>query len=190
MIKRTALALTLGLALAFAGDPIAFVQSKDNEVQSLVKADPKISPATEAKLKTSLLSLFDAKEVAKQCLGKEKTLWDKNTKLQERYSTALTNIIVRQNISILRRNGAIATTYSSTKKVASNPKAIEVIGYTMVKNQKKAVSYILVPVGNDWKAVDIKVGATSTYGFLVQELLKKNKGDFELLIKDLEARAK
>lgn len=190
MFKRTLLALSLATALSFAADPIAFVQSKDNEVQALVKADPKISAATEAKLRNSLLSLFDSKEVAKQCLGKDKALWDKNAGLQSRYSQALANIIVRQNISVLRRSGPVSTQYTSTKKIANIAGGIEVVGFTMVKNQKKPVSYILIPVGKDWKAVDLKVGNTSTYGFLVQELLKKNKGNFEALVKDLESKAK
>lgn len=190
MLKRTFLAISLFAALSFAADPIAFVQSKDQEVQALVKADPKISAATENKLRASLLSLFDSKEVAKQCLGKDKALWDKNAKLQGRYSAALANIIVRQNISVLRRTGPVSTNYTSTKKYPAIAGAIEVVGFTMVKNQKKPMSYIMIPVGKDWKAVDLKVGNTSTYGFLIQELLKKNKGNFELLVKDLEAKAK
>lgn len=189
-MQKTLLSLALACGIAFAGDATQFIQSKDGQIQALVKADPKITPATEAKVRETLLSLFDAKLVAQQSLGAQKKLWAANPALQERYAKALSDLIVRQNISVLRRNGTISSTFSPAKPSKAAPKAMEVQGISTVKGVKKPVSYIVVPAGSDWKAMDVKAGPASTYGTVVQSLLKKNKNDLGKTIADLEAAAK
>lgn len=165
-------------------DPIAYLQGRDAQAQTIVKQAPTgpLPPALRQQLDNHINEVFDFGELSRLALGSE---WDKrSTAERQRFVEVFSAIIREKNYSsFLRyyREGKI--TYQE-KKVEGERATVKAV--VPLKQEQVAIGYLLRVSQGQWRVYDLLIdGASTADGYERQYSRYLQKHTYDQLIQQL-----
>lgn len=165
-------------------DPIAYLQGRDAQAQTIVKQAPTgpLPPALRQQLDNHINEVFDFSELSRLSLGSE---WDKRSAAErQRFVEVFAAIIREKNYtSFLRyyREGKI--TYKE-KKVEGERATVQAV--VPLKQEQVAIGYLLRATQGQWRVYDLVIdGASTADGYQRQYSRYLQKHTYEQLIQQL-----
>ena len=181
----SALWLMLGAAGAVElPDPIAFLQGRDAQAQTIVKQAPQgaLPPALRQQLDHHINEVFDFGELSRLALGAE---WDKRSVQERQRFVEVFGAIIREKnyTSFLRyyREGKISY---QEKKIEGERATVQAT--VPLKKEKVAIGYLLRASQGQWRVYDLIIdGASTAAGYQRQYSRYLQKHTYEQLIQQL-----